>query len=65
MLSKEQSQKLKQLIKQHLQTSLDASWAGALPPEERMPALTAERKATRNLNEYIRELDGSSKRIES
>lgn len=63
MITKEQSNKLKELIKEHAEASINDSWAGSLTPEEAHSVRLERKKAERELNEYIRYLDGSSQRI--
>lgn len=65
MLTKEESAQLKKLIKEYAKASVADSWAGSLPAEEREEVRLSEARARRELNEFIRHIDGSSKRIGS
>lgn len=65
MLTKQESDKLRKLINERVQASIDMSWVGALPPEERGEVELREARAKRKLNEYIRTLGGSNQRVGS
>lgn len=65
MITKEESAQLKKLIKNYTKAFVADSWSGSLMPEEKHQVKINEAKARRELNEFIRNLDGSSQRIGS
>lgn len=65
MITKEQSEKLKELITEHANAMVANAFPGYLSEAQRYKRLLRIAKARRELNEFIRHIDGSSKRIGS
>ena len=65
MITKEESAQLKKLIKEYAKASVADSWTGTLEPVKREEVRISEARTRRELNEFIRHIDGSSKRIGS
>lgn len=65
MITKEQSAQLRKLVKEYTEACIANSWSGSLPIEEKHKIQVSEARTGRELNEFIRTLDGSNQRVGS